>query len=96
MLDSVENFSNPIFIKDNVLNIKYNLSKSGFNPNLPSGNYLDRFQIIFQPETLGSNTFIKNNIKGTKITIPFNPIDEIYFVNIASGLKSNTYKIIKY
>lgn len=40
--------------------------------------------------------FGKDNINGTKITFPFKPIDGIYFVNIASGLKSNAYKIIKY
>ena len=59
MLDTVENFNDIVYIKDNVLGTTYNLSESNFNPNLPIGEYLDRFQVIFQPqEALNVEDFI--------------------------------------
>lgn len=48
MLDAVENFNDLIFIKDNVLNTKHNISESSFNISLPVGEYLDRFEIVFE------------------------------------------------
>lgn len=63
MLDSVENFSNTVYIKDNLLNITYNLSQSNFEPNLPTGEYYDRFQLVFQSNNaLDINEFERNNI----------------------------------
>jgi hypothetical protein len=62
MLDNVENFSDTVYIKDTVLNITHNLSESSFNPNLPPGEYHDRFQIVFQPETLNQDNLNKKDI----------------------------------
>ena len=63
MLDGVENFSNPVYIKDNLLNVTYNLSQSNFEPNLPTGVYSDRFQLVFQPQsTLDISEFERNDI----------------------------------
>ncbi|MCX7550969.1 T9SS sorting signal type C domain-containing protein [Xanthomarina sp. F2636L] len=57
MLDSVENFNETVYLKDNLLNITYNLSDAEHEINLPSGEYLDRFSIVFQPaETLNVET----------------------------------------
>ncbi|MGY0391592.1 T9SS type A sorting domain-containing protein [Bizionia sp. KMM 8389] len=53
MIDAVENYDGPIYIKDNVLNETYEITASDFNINLPLGNYTDRYSIVFQPsETL--------------------------------------------
>jgi hypothetical protein len=53
MLDSVENLTNNVYIKDNVLNTSHNLTDSNFVINLPAGEYLDRYSLVFQPsETL--------------------------------------------
>ncbi|MFD0989087.1 T9SS type A sorting domain-containing protein [Mariniflexile jejuense] len=49
MLDDVENFTDTIFIKDTTLNITYNLSETSINLNLPPGEYLDRFKMVFKP-----------------------------------------------
>jgi hypothetical protein len=64
MLDNVENFTDPVYIKDTVLNVTYNLSDTNFNPNLPPGAYLDRFKIVFQPtESLNmEEAFTQNDI----------------------------------
>ncbi len=50
MLDAVENFQHPIYLKDHELNITHNLSDSNFNVNLPTGHYLNRYSIVFEPE----------------------------------------------
>ncbi|MFI0429381.1 hypothetical protein [Mariniflexile sp. HMF6888] len=63
MLDAVENFTDPVYIKDSLLNTYYNLSESNFSPNLPPGEYLDRFSIVFQATETLNNTkeFLTNN-----------------------------------
>src|SRR5690606_32473859 len=53
MLDSVENLADTVYIKDNVLNTSHNLTDSNFVINLPAGEYLDSYSLVFQPsETL--------------------------------------------
>lgn len=53
MLDAVENFTETVYLKDNLLNTTHDLSVANFEINLPAGDYLDRFSIVFQPaETL--------------------------------------------
>lgn len=53
MLDAVENFTETVYLKDNLLNTTHDLTASNFEINLPAGDYLDRFSIVFQPaETL--------------------------------------------
>ncbi|PKQ45231.1 T9SS type A sorting domain-containing protein [Confluentibacter flavum] len=62
MLDAVENFTDPVYIKDSLLNTYYNLSESNFSPNLPPGEYLDRFSIVFQAtETLNNTKEVLTN-----------------------------------
>ncbi|WP_431133719.1 T9SS sorting signal type C domain-containing protein [Psychroserpens mesophilus] len=57
MLDSVENFTDIVYVKDNILNTTYNLNDSNFEINLPAGEYFDRYSIVFQPsETLNTTT----------------------------------------
>jgi len=57
-LDSIENFNHTIYIKDNVLDVTHNLSELNFEPNLPPGEYLDRFKIVFESQnTLDVNEF---------------------------------------
>lgn len=57
MLDSAENFTDTIYLKDNVLNTTHNLTESNFEINLPAGDYLNRYSLVFQPsETLATTT----------------------------------------
>jgi len=51
MLDAVENFTGKVYIKDVLANITYDLTKGSFCPNLPPGNYLDRFKLVFIDKT---------------------------------------------
>lgn len=64
MLDEVENFTHTVYLKDNVLNTTHNLSASNFTVNLPLGDYLDRYSIVFLPgETLSNSSEELANIK---------------------------------
>ncbi|WP_055443312.1 T9SS type A sorting domain-containing protein [Lacinutrix himadriensis] len=63
MIDAVENFENTVYLKDNVLNTTHDLSASNFNINLPIGEHLDRYSIVFSPEeTLSTNNQTISNI----------------------------------
>jgi len=77
MLDAVENFNDEVFIKDKVLNVSYNLSESNFVPNLSIGDYLDRFEIIFQPQ--GTLNVLENNLK--KVNVFYNGNKNIIIQN---------------
>lgn len=61
MLDAVENFTDSVYIKDTSLNVTYNISEGSFALNLPPGQYLNRFKIVFMPvEALNLNEFDLN------------------------------------
>lgn len=62
MIDAVENFSQTIYLKDKVLNTTHNLTASNFDINLPVGEYLDRYAIVFMPQEalLVDNQQLKN------------------------------------
>lgn len=63
MLDATENFDNTIYIIDKLLNITHNLNDSNFEFNIASGEFLDRFQLVFQPKnTLDIDEFERNLI----------------------------------
>ena len=62
MLDEVENFNSPVYIKDVVLNMTYNLSENNYSPAIPLGSYFDRFKLVFQPQTLYTNVFLESDI----------------------------------
>ncbi|WP_452232434.1 T9SS type A sorting domain-containing protein [Lacinutrix sp. MEBiC02595] len=64
MIDEIENFLGPIYLKDNILNTTHSLTGSSFNVNLPIGQYLDRYSIVFAPsETLSVDAEETKNIK---------------------------------
>ncbi|MFD2543392.1 T9SS type A sorting domain-containing protein [Lacinutrix gracilariae] len=83
MIDEIDNFQNTIYLKDNVLNTTHNLSASNFSINLPAGEYLDRYSLVFLPqESLstsnadllninvfydGQNNIVVNNTDGITI-----------------------------
>ncbi|MFK5958935.1 MAG: T9SS type A sorting domain-containing protein [Lutibacter sp.] len=48
MIDAVENLNESVYIKDIILDTIYNLSTSNFIPNLPAGEYLNRFKLVFK------------------------------------------------
>lgn len=63
MLDEVQNFTQTVYLKDNVLNTTHNLSESNFNVNLPIGEHLDRYSIVFLPqETLSTQQVERANL----------------------------------
>ncbi|MBQ0788496.1 MAG: T9SS type A sorting domain-containing protein, partial [Oceanihabitans sp.] len=64
MIDEIENFLGPIYLKDNLLNTTHSLTGSSFNVNLPIGEYLDRYSIVFTPqETLSMDAEEAKHIK---------------------------------
>ena len=100
MLDGVENFDFPVYIKDTYLQTMHNLTEGNFNPSLPPGEYLDRFKVVFQSETLETNTIIKNQFKVFKndessLTIN-NPnsisLDKLTIVNALGQTLKQTHK----
>ncbi|GAA0743664.1 hypothetical protein GCM10009431_17050 [Gaetbulibacter jejuensis] len=54
-----------VYLKDNVLNTTHNLTESSYSVNLPIGEYLDRFSIVFMPQATLSNN--DNDIENVKI-----------------------------
>ncbi|OBX24724.1 putative secreted protein (Por secretion system target) [Gelidibacter algens] len=49
MIDAQENFSDTVYLKDNVLNVTHNLTESKFDISLPLGEHLNRYSLVFQP-----------------------------------------------
>ncbi|WP_240665771.1 T9SS type A sorting domain-containing protein [Lutibacter sp. HS1-25] len=49
MLDGVENFTETVYVFDKVLNTTHNISEANLTINLPTGTYLDRFELVFEP-----------------------------------------------
>lgn len=47
--------NNPVFIKDNLLGITHNLIESDYAFTSNTGNFMDRFEVVFSAETLGTN-----------------------------------------
>ncbi|WP_142786338.1 T9SS type A sorting domain-containing protein [Changchengzhania lutea] len=77
MLDAVENFSGPVYIKDHVSNTTQSLSASHFDLNLAPGDYLDRFSIVFKPqEVLNNDAFEPKNIR-----VNYDGMDNIKIIN---------------
>ena len=50
MIDEVENFQHTVYLKDNILNTTHNLTDANFNVNLPIGDHLDRYSLVFVPQ----------------------------------------------
>ncbi|HCU06984.1 MAG TPA: ABC transporter permease [Holosporales bacterium] len=51
MLDTLENFTGKVYIKDMMANMFCDLTKDSFTPNLSPGTYLDRFRLVFKDKT---------------------------------------------
>ncbi len=77
MLDAVENFNEVVYIKDLVLNTTHNLSESNFNINVPIGEYLDRFQVVFKPAGVLST----NEFNNKKVNVYYNRNNSIVINN---------------
>ncbi|MGB5462988.1 MAG: T9SS type A sorting domain-containing protein, partial [Aureibaculum sp.] len=78
-----------VYIKDKLLNTTHSLSESILELNISTGNFLDRFQIVFQPQsTLDINEFERN-----QINVYYNG-DHSIVINNQNGLQ--LYKIIIY
>lgn len=63
MLDTVENIDGVVvFLKDKELRRVYDLSTSNFKFDLPAGEYLNRFSLVFKSlQSLGEEDFVLNN-----------------------------------
>lgn len=57
----------PIFIKDNLLNITHNIVESDYSFTSTTGDFTNRFEIVFNAETLSTNTNLENDY-GLSIT----------------------------
>ena len=78
LLDDLENFEHTVYLKDNELNSYHNLSNSNFTVNLPVGNHLNRYSIVFSnQETLSISDDTASDIdifyNGNKQIIINNP-----------------------
>jgi hypothetical protein len=89
VLDATENFDNPVYIKDKLLNTTHNLNESILELNISTGNFLDRFQIVFQPQS----TLDINELERNQINVYYNG-DHSIVINNQNGLQ--LYKIIIY
>ncbi|MAB47132.1 MAG: hypothetical protein CMC05_00695 [Flavobacteriaceae bacterium] len=76
----------PIFIKDNLLNITHNLVESDYNFTSAIGNFTDRFEIVFNAETLGVND---NSLNDHQLSITKLNEDDIKFIVNNSSLIEN-------
>ena len=55
----IQNFddSQPIFVHDLETDVYVDLRQQNYEINLPQGNYSDRFEIVFQDQSLSTETF---------------------------------------
>ena len=88
MLDEVENFTDDVYLYDNVLEQTYNLSQGELELNLEPGEYLDRFKIMFQDQNaLGINDVSLEDLK------VFYDNDSHIIINNTWGLEINTMAV---
>lgn len=88
MLDEVENFTDDVYLYDNVLEQSYNLSQDEHELNLEPGEYLDRFKIVFQDQnSLGVNDASFQDLK------VFYDNNNHIIVNNRWGLEINTLTV---
>ena len=77
----------PIFIKDNLLNITHNIVESDYNFTSTTGDFTNRFEIVFNAETLSTNINLDEDY-GLSITtlntttVKFNVNDDSSIENI--------------
>jgi len=88
VLDTTENFNNIVYIEDKLLETTHDLSESQFEINLPPGEYLDRFQLVFQSK----NTLDINQFDLKEINVYYNGNNEIIIDN-HNSLKLNKVAI---
>ncbi|SNR54959.1 Por secretion system C-terminal sorting domain-containing protein [Lutibacter agarilyticus] len=84
MLDAVENFAETVYIKDNLLNTTHSLCDASFNLNISTGNYLDRFSIVFKPSTNQTLAVDDENIADEKIVAFYDKNNSIIVKNTGS------------
>jgi len=88
MVDEVENFTDDVYLYDNVLEQTYNLSQDEQELNLEPGEYLDRFKIVFQDQnSLGVNDASLQDLK------VFYDNNNHIIVNNRWGLEINTLTV---
>ncbi|WP_299527712.1 T9SS type A sorting domain-containing protein [uncultured Lutibacter sp.] len=90
MLDAVENFDKNVYLKDVVLDTIYNLSTANFIPNLPTGEYLDRFKLVFKPKE--EMLVVDDVVLEKTINVYYNKNNSI-IINKPSELKLNNVLI---
>ncbi|MHA7843915.1 MAG: T9SS type A sorting domain-containing protein [Winogradskyella sp.] len=77
MLDDLENFNYPVYIRDNYTNTEFDLTTSNYEFNPPQGNYHNRYTLAFQPlYSLGAEENIVSQPK-----VYYNGVDAIEIYN---------------
>lgn len=77
MLDDLENFNYPVYIRDNYTNTEFDLTTSNYEFNPQQGNYYNRYTLAFQPlYSLGEEENIVSQPK-----VYYNGVDAIEIYN---------------
>ncbi|MEZ4801763.1 MAG: hypothetical protein R2797_03250 [Gelidibacter sp.] len=82
--------SNTIYLKDNLLNVTYNLSSSDYIFSSQSGEFNNRFEIVFRDQAL---SVIDNEIPASGLSIIELPNGQVKF-NVGNGLDILSVEII--
>ena len=77
MLDELENFDHPVFLRDNYSNTEVDLTLSDYQINLQPGNYFDRYTLAFTP--LSTLSTEQNELYEPKVY--YNGVDAIEIYN---------------
>ncbi|MDO6595682.1 T9SS type A sorting domain-containing protein [Oceanihabitans sp. 2_MG-2023] len=81
--DFLEN--NPIYLKDNHLNMLHDLRISSYNFTASTGEFSDRFEVVFTDETLAINT---NDLANQLSIIELNPSEIQFKTNLENPIES--------
>ena len=88
MLDAVENFNKTVYLKDVVLDTIFNLSESNFIPNLPAGEYLNRYKLVFKNK---EEIVLEEEIVQTDINVYYNKNNSITIKNLSEVALNNIF-----
>lgn len=82
--------NNTIYLKDNLLNVIHDLSSTAYNFTSETGEFNERFEIIFTPETLSVNEFEVNTNDLTIIELNNGQVQ----FNVSNHLNMNSIEIL--
>ena len=83
--------NNTIYLKDNLLNVTHDLTSSDYSFTSEAGNFNQRFEIVFQTNSLSTNEFEVNNTTLTIIELQNN---DVKFAIASKELTIKTVEIL--